>query len=224
MDAAHNSGVEKFVFLGSSCIYPKFAKQPIPETELLNGHLEETNSAYAIAKIAGIELIKSYRKQFGHKWISVMPANLYGPRDNFDVQNGHVLPVLISKFHNAVKNNNLTVELWGDGSPYREFLFVDDLSKAIIFCLEKYDSDDHINIGSGREISIADLANSIAKTVNFSGKIIWNSEMPNGTPRKILDSAKIRSLGWSPDTSLEIGISETYSWYKHYIETKGLIV
>lgn len=213
IDASHESGVEKFVFLGSSCIYPKHATQPIKESELLNGYLEPTNSAYAIAKIAGIELIKSYRKQYSHKWISLMPANLYGPGDNFNINTGHVLPSLINKFHIAKMENREKVELWGDGSAYREFLHVDDLAEAVIFCLDKYDEEEHLNIGSGQEINIRNLADLVMKSVNFEGRISWDSSMPNGTPRKILDSSNIMSLGWSPKINLPDGIDQTYKWF-----------
>ena len=213
IDASHESGVDKFVFLGSSCIYPKHATQPIKESELLNGYLEPTNSAYAIAKIAGIELIKSYRKQYNHKWISLMPANLYGPGDNFNINTGHVLPSLINKFHIAKMENREKVELWGDGSAYREFLHVDDLAEAVIFCLNKYDEEEHLNIGSGQEINIRNLADLVMKSVEFDGRITWDSSMPNGTPRKILDSSKIMSLGWSPKINLPDGIDQTYQWF-----------
>jgi len=215
IDASHESSVEKFIFLGSSCIYPKHATQPIKESELLNGYLEPTNSAYAIAKIAGIELIKSYRKQYGRKWISLMPANLYGPGDNFNVESGHVLPSLISKFHNAKNENQTAVKLWGDGSAFREFLHVDDLADAVVFCMKNFDGDEHLNIGSGEEVSIKKLAEMIMKEVDFKGVIDWDSSMPNGTPRKILDSSNIMNLGWKPKINLESGISQTYEWFKN---------
>jgi len=213
IDAAHSAQVEKFIFLGSSCIYPKLAEQPIKESELLKGYLEPTNSAYAIAKIAGIELIKSYRKQYGHKWISLMPANLYGPRDNFSVSNGHVLPSLLNKFHIAKTQNLENVDLWGDGSAFREFLHVDDLAEAVIFCMNNFDGNEHLNIGSGEEVSIRGLAEMIQSIVNFNGKIKWDPEMPNGTPRKILDSTNIRNLGWKPKIALKEGIEQTYEWF-----------
>jgi len=214
MDAAHASSVEKLVFLGSSCIYPRNCAQPIKEEYILTGELEETNSAYAIAKIAGIELVKSYRKEYDRNWISIMPTNLYGPNDNFNLQTSHVFPALIRKFVDAVQLNLNEVELWGTGEPLREFLHVDDLSTAIMVCLEKYESDQHINIGSGVEISIKDLATKIAFLSNFKGKIIWNSKLPDGTPRKVLDISKITNLGWEPRISLEDGIRSTLSWYK----------
>ena len=214
MDAAHEAGVKNFVFLGSSCIYPKNSAQPIKEEYLLTGELESTNSAYAIAKIAGIELIKSYRKQFGHKWISVMPTNLYGPNDNFDLQNSHVFPALIRKFVEAKRANAPSVTLWGTGTPKREFLHVDDLAKAILICLEKYDSDQHINIGSGEDLSIKELALKVSKAAGFTGEVIWDSTKPDGTPRKVLDVTKIKNLGWKPSISLDEGIIQTIQWYQ----------
>ena len=213
MDAAHSAKVSKFVFLGSSCIYPRDSAQPIKEEYLLMGALEQTNSAYAVAKIAGIELIKSYRKQYGYKWISVMPTNMYGPNDNFDLENGHVLPVLIRKFIEAKRSGSGRVTLWGNGSPLREFLHVDDLAKAVLLCLNKYDDSQQINIGSGHEVSIKDLASKISSKVGFNGEIIWDSSKPNGTPRKVLDSSKIFKLGWKPQISLELGIQNTIDWF-----------
>jgi len=214
MDAAHEAKVEKFVFLGSSCIYPRNCAQPIKESYLLTGELEQTNSAYAVAKIAGIELIKSYRKEYGHSWISVMPTNLYGPNDNFDLENSHVLPSLTRKFIEAQQNNSVEVVLWGSGTPLREFLHADDLAKAILFCLEKYDDSQHINIGSGVEISIKDLAMKIADLTGFTGNITWDVNRPDGTPRKILDSTKINKLGWKPLIPLDEGIKSNINWYK----------
>jgi len=213
MDAAHAAKVSKFVFLGSSCIYPKDCAQPMKEEYLLTGALEQTNSAYAVAKIAGIELIKSYRKEYGYKWISVMPTNMYGPNDNFDLENGHVLPVLIRKFIEAKRSDSGKVTLWGSGSPLREFLHVDDLAKAIVLCMDKYDDSRQINIGSGQEVSIKDLADKISKAVGFSGEISWDSSKPDGTMRKILDSSKIADLGWKPLISLDQGIASTVEWY-----------
>jgi GDP-L-fucose synthase len=214
MDAAHEAKVEKFVFLGSSCIYPRNCAQPIKESYLLTGELEQTNSAYAVAKIAGIELIKSYRKEYGHSWISVMPTNLYGPNDNFDLENSHVLPSLTRKFIEAQQNNSVEVVLWGSGTPLREFLHADDLAKATLFCLEKYDDSQHINIGSGVEISIKDLAMKIADLTGFTGNITWDANRPDGTPRKILDSTKINKLGWKPLIPLDEGIKSNINWYK----------
>ena len=214
MDAAHEAKVEKFVFLGSSCIYPRNCAQPIKEDYLLTGELEQTNSAYAIAKIAGIELIKSYRKEYGYSWISVMPTNLYGPNDNFDLENGHVLPVLIRKLIEANGNNSSEVVLWGSGTPLREFLHVDDLAKAVLVCLEKYDDSQQINIGSGDEISIKDLGQKISNLTGFTGKVVWDSDRPDGTPRKVLDSTKINNLGWKPAITLDQGIAATVEWYQ----------
>ena len=214
MDAAHEAKVEKFVFLGSSCIYPRNCAQPIKEDYLLTGELEQTNSAYAIAKIAGIELIKSYRKEYGYSWISVMPTNLYGPNDNFDLENSHVLPALIRKFVEAKRNNSSEVVLWGSGNPLREFLHVDDLAKAVLVCLEKYDDSQQINIGSGDEISIKDLGQKIANLNGFTGKVVWDSNRPDGTPRKVLDSTKINKLGWKAAITLDQGIAATVEWYQ----------
>jgi len=214
MDAAHEAKVEKFVFLGSSCIYPRNCAQPIKEDYLLTGELEQTNSAYAVAKIAGIELIKSYRKEYGHAWISVMPTNLYGPNDNFDLENSHVLPALIRKFVEAKRNYSPEVVLWGSGTPLREFLHVDDLAKAILICLEKYDDSQQINIGSGDEISIKDLGQKIANLTGFTGKVVWDANRPDGTPRKVLDSTKINKLGWKRAITLDQGIASTVKWYK----------
>lgn len=213
MDAAHAAKVSKFIFLGSSCIYPRDCAQPIKEEYLLTGALEQTNSAYAVAKIAGIELIKSYRKEYGYKWISVMPTNMYGPNDNFDLENGHVLPVLIRKFIEAKRSGSGKVILWGSGLPLREFLHVDDLAKAVVLCMDKYDDSKQINIGSGQEVSIKDLAGKISKAVGFNGEISWDSSRPDGTMRKVLDSSKIANLGWKPIISLDQGIASTVEWY-----------
>ena len=213
IDAAHSAKVEKFVFLASSCIYPKHCPQPIKEEYVLTGELEPTNSSYAIAKLAGIELIKSYRKQFGYKWISVMPTNLYGPNDNFDLESSHVFPALIRRFIEANKSNINLVNLWGTGEPKREFLHVDDLAKAIIFCIETYDSDIHINIGTGIDITIRDLAEKIAEVTGFTGKIIWDTTREDGTPQKVLDIQKITNLGWKPTINLDQGIKLTVEWY-----------
>ena len=213
MDAAHAAKTEKFVFLGSSCIYPGNCPQPIKEDYLLTGELEQTNSAYAIAKIAGIELVKSYRKEYGYKWISVMPTNLYGPNDNFDLETSHVLPALIRKFIEAKQNNKSEVTVWGSGTPLREFLHTDDLAKAVLLCMEKYDDAQQINVGSGVEISILDLANKIAEKVGFSGSIVMDANKPDGTPRKVLDITKVSNLGWKPTISLDQGIASTVEWY-----------
>jgi GDP-L-fucose synthase len=213
MDAAHAAKTEKFVFLGSSCIYPRNCPQPIKEDYLLTGELEQTNSAYAIAKIAGIELIKSYRKEYGYEWISVMPTNLYGPNDNFDLENSHVLPALIRKFIEAKKSNKSEVTVWGSGTPLREFLHTDDLAKATLLCMEKYDDSQQINVGSGVEISILDLAYKIAAQVGFSGNIVMDANKPDGTHRKVLDITKVSNLGWKPTITLDQGIASTVEWY-----------
>lgn len=213
MDAAHAAKTPNFLFLGSSCIYPRDCAQPIKEEYLLTGPLEVTNSAYAVAKIAGIELIKSYRKQYGYKWISAMPTNLYGPNDNFDLETSHVFPALIRKFSEAAKNGG-SVELWGTGSPKREFLHVDDLAKAVVVLLEKYNADDHINVGTGEDVTIKELAETIASAAGFSGDVKWDSTKPDGTPRKVMDVSKIKSLGWAPQISLEEGVRQTVEYYQ----------
>jgi len=213
IDAAHSANVSKVLFLGSSCIFPKFAPQPIPESALLTGELEPTNESYAIAKIAGLKLIEAYRRQYGHHWISAMPTNLYGPRDNFDLQTAHVLPALIHRFHNAKVNRANKVEIWGDGLPLREFLHVSDLARACIVLLNQYDDSVAINIGSGQETTIKDLADMISKVVGFTGEIVFNTSYPNGTPRKLLDSTRISKLGWLPQVNLEEGIASTYDWF-----------
>ena len=214
MDAAHAAQVEKFIFLGSSCIYPRQSPQPIKEEYLLTGPLESTNSAYALAKIAGIELIKSYRKQYGHKWISLMPTNLYGPNDNFDLESSHVLPALINRFVTAVDSGMDKVTLWGSGQVLREFLHVDDLAQAVITAGKKYDGESHLNIGSGKDLTIQALAELISKQAGFNGKINWDRDKPDGTPRKVLDISRIRSLGWEPKISLNDGITQTIDWYR----------
>ena len=213
MDAAHSVKVENFVFLASSCVYPKNCPQPIKEEYVLTGTLESTNSAYAIAKLAGIELIKAYRKEFGHRWISVMPTNLYGPNDNFDLESSHVFPALIRKFIEAKKSNSNTVNLWGTGKPRREFLHVDDLAKAVIVCLDNYDADQQINIGTGIDLTVAELAEKIAKSTGFSGSINWDVAREDGTPQKVLDIQKITKLGWKPTINLDQGIKLTVEWY-----------
>ena len=217
LDAAHASGINKVLFLGSSCIYPKLAPQPITESALLSGELEPTNEAYAIAKIAGLKLVEAYQRQFGHKWISAMPTNLYGPRDNFNLETAHVLPALIHRFHLAQQEGKNEVEIWGDGTPLREFLHVQDLARACMILLEKYDESVAINVGSGEEITISQLASLIAKVTGFTGDIVFNPDRPNGTPRKLLDSSKISNLGWKPEINLEEGIASTYDWFvKNY--------
>jgi GDP-L-fucose synthase len=221
LDAAHSADIGKVLFLGSSCIYPKYAQQPILETALLTGELEPTNEPYAIAKIAGMKLVEAYRRQFGHHWISIMPTNLYGPRDNFNAKTAHVLPALISRFHTAKINQDKKVSIWGDGTPLREFLHVEDLAKACLKLLREYDDPVAINVGSGQEVSIAKLASIISRVVGFDGEICFDADYPNGTPRKLLDSTRILELGWKPNISLENGIASTYAWYLEQL-TKGL--
>ena len=214
MRACHEAMVEKFVFLGSSCIYPRDSKQPIKEEYLMTGPLEITNSAYAVAKISGIELVNSYRKEFGRRWISLMPSNVNGRGDKFDLNSSHVLPALIRRFIEAEALEKEEVVLWGSGSPLREFLHVDDLANAVHLCIKNYDSQIHLNIGSGNEISIRDLALLVAKISGFEGKIVWDKSKPDGTPRKVLDSTRMRELGWEPKISLEQGIRDTVQWYR----------
>ncbi len=215
--AAWKYSVKKLLFLGSSCIYPKFAPQPIPEEALLTGELEPTNEPYAIAKIAGIKLCENFRLQYGCNFISVMPTNLYGPGDNYDLNNSHVLPALIRKFHEAKIQNQEYVTVWGDGSPLREFLHVDDLAEACIFLMDNYNGLQHINVGSYSEITIKDLALLIKKIVGFEGEIHFDTSKPNGTPRKLMDSSKIFQLGWKPKINLESGIRMVYENFQlHY--------
>lgn len=217
--AAYKFNVKKLLFLGSSCIYPKFSKQPIREEYLLSGKLEPTNDAYAIAKIAGIIMCKSYNYQYGTNFIAAMPTNLYGQNDNFDLETSHVLPAMINKFHTAKKNNKRTVELWGTGTPRREFLYIDDMADAMLFMMNNFDKNHNnpgdlfLNVGTGNEIAINDLASLVARIVGFEGSIIWNTAMPDGTPKKLLDVTRINSLGWKAKTSLEEGIKVTYEWF-----------
>jgi GDP-L-fucose synthase len=214
MRAAHKAGVPNFVFLGSSCIYPRDCAQPVKEEYLMTGPLEATNSAYAVAKIAGIEMVNSYRKEYGTKWISLMPTNLYGPRDNFDLAASHVLPAFIRRFVEAAESGASTVILWGSGAPLREFLHVDDLAKAVVVASEKYDSSLHLNVGSGEDLSIKELAIRVAAAAGFTGKIEWDSSKPDGTPRKVLDVSRMKALGWKPTITLDEGIASTIAWYK----------
>lgn len=214
IEAARKYGTKKLLFLGSSCIYPKMSRQPIQEKYLLSGHLEPTNEAYAVAKIAGIEMCKMYKRQYGFNAISVMPTNLYGERDNFDPNTSHVIPGMIAKFLKA-KEMKKDVVLWGDGTPMREFLYVDDLADACIFLMNNYDGEEHINVGSPDEVSIKELAEMIAKKVGFKGNIVWDELQPNGTPRKKLHTKKIEKLGWKPTTSLSEGLDKTIEWYKN---------
>lgn len=211
--AAYRCGVKKLLFLGSSCIYPKLAPQPMTEECLLSGYLEPTNEPYAVAKIAGIKLAKSYNRQYGTSFISVMPTNLYGPNDNFDLEDSHVIPALLRKTHEAKISGAELVEVWGTGKPKREFLHVDDLADACLFLMEHYDSSEIINIGTGADISVRELALLVKEVVGFLGEIRFNPEMPDGTPRKLLDVSRLTALGWKPSISLEDGLRATYRWY-----------
>lgn len=213
--AAFKADTEKFLMLGSSCIYPKFAPQPIPESALLTGPLEPTNEWYAIAKIAGLKLCEAIQRQHGAAFISAMPCNLYGPHDNFDLQTSHVIPALMRKIHGAKLSNVPTVTLWGTGRPLREFLYVDDLADGLVFILKNYNATEHINIGSGVEISIAELARTIAHVVGYTGEFHYDSGKPDGTPRKLLDNTRLTDLGWAPNVLLEIGLKLTYNWMSH---------
>ncbi len=211
--AAHEAGVEKLLFLGSSCIYPRDAAQPISEDALLTGALEPTNEAYAIAKIAGIKLCQSYQQQYGSRFISAMPCNLYGPGDRFDAQRSHVIPALMLKMHQAKSSYRSTLTFWGSGNPLREFLHVDDLAQALVLMLEQYEGTMPVNIGSGAEIAIADLATQMAQVVGYDGTLAFDPTQPDGTPRKVLDSAAIRAMGWQPRITLPHGLRETYEWF-----------
>lgn len=214
MDAAHSAHVERFVFLGSSCIYPRECPQPMKEEYLMSGRLEPTNSAYAVAKIAGIELVKAYRRQYNKHWISLMPTNVYGPRDNFNPATAHVLPALVNRFHEVVELGSRRITLWGTGRAKREFIHSTDLAQALLVALQKYDDDLHINVGSGEEVTIRQLATLIASQVGFSGEVIWDSTKPDGTPRKSLDSSRIRAMGWDARIRLADGVRDTMGWYK----------
>jgi GDP-L-fucose synthase len=214
MEAAHAADVEKFIFLGSSCIYPRDCAQPIKEEYLLTGPLEETNSAYAVAKIAGIELIKSFRKEYGRSWISLMPTNLYGINDNFELQGSHVLPAFIRRFVEAAEKNAPVETLWGSGSPKREFLHVDDLAAAVVHLGKNYNSSEHLNIGTGEDLTIKELAELVAELAGFKGELAWDSSKPDGTPRKVLDVSKAKALGWAPKISLRDGVASTIAWYR----------
>ena len=218
IDAAYRHRVKKLLFLGSSCIYPKFPKIPITEDQLMTSPLEESNSAYAIAKIAGLRMCQAYRQQYGFNAISLMPTNLYGPNDNFDINNGHVLPSLIAKFHGSLeKSEHWVVKLWGDGSPKREFLHVDDLAEACVKCMEVYDDEEHINVGTGEDVTIKELAETIVDVVGYKNHYEWDTSKPNGTPRKVLNVDKMKSLGWEPKIGLREGIESTYEWYKENV-------
>jgi len=218
IDAAYRSGVKKLLFLGSSCIYPKYPNIPITEDQLMTSPLEESNSAYAIAKIAGMRMCQAYRDQYGFNAISLMPTNLYGPNDNFDLETSHVLPALIAKFHGSLgKSKHWEVTLWGDGSPMREFLHVDDLAEACYVCMDKYNDAEHINVGTGEDVTIKDLAETVKDVVGYEYDIDWDTSKPNGTPRKVLNVDKIKSLGWEPKIGLREGIESTYQWYKENV-------
>ena len=212
--AAHTHNVKKLLFLGSTCIYPRMAPQPIPEDALLTGPLETTNEAYAIAKISGLEMCKFYKRQYGDDYISCMPTNLYGPHDNYDLSGSHVMPAMIRKFHEAKVNNASSVELWGTGTPLREFLYVDDMADACVFLLENYSGEQHVNIGTGVEVTIKELAETVKRIVGYEGEIVWNKDMPDGTPRKLTDVTKLHNLGWKHKVDLEEGVKLSYDWFR----------
>lgn len=221
IEAAHRVDVGKLMFLGSSCIYPKFADQPITEDALLTGPLEPTNEWYAIAKIAGIKLVQAYRRQHGHDWISAMPTNLYGPGDNFDLKGSHVLPALIRKTHEAKESGADSIQIWGTGTPRREFLHVDDLADACVFLMRNYSADEHINVGSGSDVTIMQLTEMVARAVGFDGAITKDETKPDGTPRKLMSADKLRALGWTPTIALGDGIASTYRWFlDHHAEAR----
>jgi GDP-L-fucose synthase len=220
IDAAYRNGTKKLQFLGSACIYPKVTPQPILEEYLLTAPLEPSNEGYALAKITGMRMCEYYRRQYGFNAISLMPANLYGPHDNFIPEQGHVIPGMITKFYNAMKNQEKSITCWGDGSPTREFLYVDDLADACLFLMNTYDKAEFINVGSNVEITIKDLSEIIKKEVGFKGKILWDTSLPNGTPRRKMENSKLFSLGWSPKISFEEGLKRTIQWYK---EDRGFI-
>jgi len=218
LDACHAANIPRVLFLGSSCIYPRLAPQPIKEEYLLTGELEPTNEPYALSKIAGIKLVQSYRRQYGREWISAMPTNLYGIGDNFHPENSHVLPAMIRRFHEAKISGATSVTLWGSGTPRREFLHVDDLAQACVFLLENYDGDTPLNVGCGEDITIKELATTIASVVGFEGSLLWDTSKPDGTPQKLLDTSKINELGWAPRINLEEGIRNTYAWYVQQLQ------
>jgi len=217
IDAAHRSGVAKFVFLGSSCIYPKLAPQPIKEDYLLTGPLEPTNEWYAIAKIAGVKMCQAYRREFGFNAISLMPTNLYGPGDNFDLQNSHVLPALIRRFHEAKLRGDEAMSIWGTGTPRREFLHVDDLADAVIYLLKNYDDEAIVNIGWGEDVTIRELAELVMAVSGFRGRLVFDTAKPDGTPRKLLDTTRLTTLGWRPKIPLKAGIESTYAWFREHV-------
>ena len=219
IDGAFKLGIKKFIFLGSSCIYPKFAPQPLKEEYLLTDSLESTNEWYAIAKITGVKACQSIRKQFNRDYVSLMPTNLYGTYDNFDLETSHVLPAMLRKFHEAKHNGHSPVTLWGSGTPMREFLYVDDMAEAVVFALENQLSDHLYNVGSGKDITIKELAETIQKVVGHKGKILWDTSKPDGTPRKLMDVSKMKNIGWTHSTELEEGIEKTYSWFLNNIDS-----
>lgn len=219
---AHDFGVKKLLFLGSTCIYPRMAPQPIPEDALLTGPLETTNEAYAIAKIAGLEMCKFYKKQYGDDFISCMPTNLYGPHDNYDLSGSHVMPAMIRKFHEAKLSGAPRVELWGTGAPLREFLYVDDMADACVFLLEHYSGEQHVNIGTGKEVTIKELAELVKRITGYEGEIFWNSAMPDGTPRKLTDVSKLHGLGWTHKVELEEGVRLAYDWFRENVDEARL--
>jgi GDP-L-fucose synthase len=219
--ASHEADVKRVVFLSSSCVYPKYANQPIKESSLLTGSLEETNSAYAIAKISGMRLIQAYRQQYGRNWISVMPTNLYGTFDNFSTTSSHVLPALIRKFHDAKVKNENQVALWGTGKPQRELMEVDDFARALTLVINKYDDEETINIGVGKDQTIREIAQIIKEVIGFNGEIVWDTSKPDGTPRKLLEISKLRTLGFEPEFNLKEGVAKTYKWFLEQIELKS---
>ena len=222
IESCHRYKVKKLLFLGSTCIYPRMAPQPIPEDALLTGPLEETNEAYAIAKISGLEMCKFYKRQYGDNFISCMPTNLYGPHDNYDLSGSHVMPAMIRKFHDAKVEGKPSVELWGTGTPLREFLYVDDMADACVFLLENYDGEQHVNIGTGKEVTIKELAETVKKTVGYEGEIVWNKDMPDGTPRKLTNVDKLHGLGFTHKVDLEEGVKLAYDWFKENVDQARL--
>lgn len=218
----HDYHVKKLLFLGSTCIYPRMAPQPIPEDALLTGPLEETNEAYAIAKISGLEMCRFFKRQYGDDFISCMPTNLYGPYDNYDLSGSHVMPAMIRKFHDAKVNNLPYVELWGTGTPLREFLYVDDMADACVFLLEHYSGEQHVNVGTGKEVTIKELADTVQRVVGYQGEVVWNEDMPDGTPRKLTDVTKLHNLGWNHKVELEEGVQLAYDWFRENVREARL--
>ncbi len=218
----HDYHVKKLLFLGSTCIYPRMAPQLIPEDALLTGPLEETNEAYAIAKISGLEMCRFFKRQYGDDFISCMPTNLYGPYDNYDLSGSHVMPAMIRKFHDAKVNNLPCVELWGTGTPLREFLYVDDMADACVFLLEHYSGEQHVNIGTGKEVTIKELADTVQRVVGYQGEVVWNEDMPDGTPRKLTDVTKLHNLGWNHKVELEEGVQLAYDWFRENVREARL--